>query len=431
MLTGETIEELLSLKGAQEASPEPVFFDLTRREDQEKLQTLFDRESVVIRDPLEEQLLELTITRNPSLLPLDAAFAEEFDKLKQEIVGVAPTAQVGIWVYLPWRRVLTHLLDEELYLELRTAYNREIITVQEQARFRAGSVGIAGLSTGNTIATGVVLQGGCQRMRLADSDILELANMNRIRAGIDAIGELKTTITAKQIYELDPFAKLELFSDGLTEDNLASFLAGPPKLDVLVDTIDNIRAKALIRLEAKKQRVPVISIINNGNDILLDVERFDSDSNLAPFNGGLGKIDQAFFQKHDKMSPQSQVRLAAHLISGRVHEEEQNVLQAKMEPKEQAALLAHLMGASNVAPRLQHSLLLAGKTIFSWPQVSNAVLASGGIAAFAVRRILLGEKLESGRYRVSIEGIFDSAYDSKDARTKRLEELQAFLEKIA
>lgn len=425
-----TIEDFLKLESAAEATPHPLFFNLNNPEDQRKVQELFERESVVIRDPLEEQLLELTITRNPNLLPLDAAFAEAFEKIKDEIIGTTPTAQVGIWVYLPWRRVLTHLFDENIYFELRTAYNREIITSDEQQKFRDGNLGIAGLSTGNMIALAVVLQGGCRHMRLADSDILELANMNRIRAGIDAIGELKTTITAKQIYELDPFANLELFSDGLSPDNIDHFLTHDRKLQVLVDTVDNIRAKALFRLAAKQHQIPVIAVINNGNDILLDVERYDLDPDLTPFNGGLGPINDSFLEKHDQMSPQAQVRLAARLISGRAKPEENDILQPKMKPVEQARLIAHLMGPPNIAPRLQESLLEAGKSVFSWPQVSNAVLASSGIATFAIRRIILGDKLDSGRYRVSIEGIFDATYDSQSAKEDRLATLQEFLKKI-
>lgn len=431
MSSEDTIEALLGLKSAAEALPQPVFFNLRDQQDQQHLQQLFDRESVVIRDPLEEQLLELTIARNPSLLPLDAAFAEAFEAIKKELLGTQPTAHIGVWVYLPWRRVLTHLLDQELYLELQTAYNREIITTEEQVRFRAGHLGIAGLSTGNNVALAVILQRGCQHMRLADSDILELASMNRIRAGIDAIGELKTTITAKQIYELDPFAELELFPDGLTDDNMTRFMVGPPKLNVLVDTVDSVRAKALIRFAAKEHRIPVISTINNGNDVLLDVERYDTDPTLTPFNGGLGQIDENFLAEHDKMTPQAQVRLAAQLMSGRAKRPEQNILQEKMRPDEQARLLIRLIGPPNIAPRLQRSLLVAGKQIFSWPQVSNAVLVSCGVAALAVRRILLEEKLDSGRYPVSVEGIFDAAYDSQSARTQRLQETQDFLQSVA
>lgn len=425
------IEQILAEESAKEAAPFPVFFDLKQSEAQQQLQELFERESVVVRDPLEEQLLELTITRHPSLLPLEDEFSKAYEKVKQEIIGTKQTAEVGIWVYLPWRRVLTHILNEEEFFELRTSYNRHIITTEEQKIFRDSTIGIAGLSTGNNVALALVLQGGARHMRLADADILELANMNRIRAGIDAIGEAKTTITAKQVYELDPFADLALFGEGLTKENISDFIAGPPKLNVIIDTVDSIPAKALLRFEAKKQGIPLISIINNGNDILLDVERYDEDPNLTPFNGGFGEITESFADTYSKMSPQAQVRLSSQLISGRVKEGGVNIAEEKMSPVEQAQLLALLMGPPNIALRLQESLLEAGKTIYSWPQVANAVLASGGIAAYAARRIILGQTLRSGRYNVSIEGILDPEYNTMVQSKERLEKMQAFLRKFS
>src|SRR6185436_13942414 len=118
-------------------------------------------------------------------------------------------------------------------------------------KFYNAKVGIGGLSIGSSVAIALVLQGGAKNIRIADFDVLALSNTNRIRAGVQSLGLPKTEITARQIYEINPYAKVETFNDGLNEKNIKNFVKG---LAVLVDEMDNLSIKFLLRIEAKKHK---------------------------------------------------------------------------------------------------------------------------------------------------------------------------------
>ena len=60
-------------------------------------------------------------------------------------------------------------------------------------------------------------------MKLADNDILSLSNLNRFRAGLPDLGVNKAVLTARQIYEINPFAKLEVFDKGISPENIENF----------------------------------------------------------------------------------------------------------------------------------------------------------------------------------------------------------------
>src|SRR5262249_26193708 len=149
----------------------------------------------------------------------------------------------GRWVYYPWSGRLVHALPPREFWELRVDRNRHKITVEEQRRLRRLTVGIVGLSVGNAVAVTLAQESTCGHLKLADFDQLDLSNMNRLRARIDEVGLPKTVLAARQIYELDPYASVDLYSAGLTGDNLPEFLAGDPPLDVVIDECDSIQMK--------------------------------------------------------------------------------------------------------------------------------------------------------------------------------------------
>ena len=66
--------------------------------------------------------------------------------------------------------------------------------------------------------------GGAKNWKLADFDLLSGSNINRIRTVFKNIDIRKTEIAAREIYEVDPYSTIELFSNGVTEDNLEDFL---------------------------------------------------------------------------------------------------------------------------------------------------------------------------------------------------------------
>ncbi|MGH9389951.1 MAG: Rv1355c family protein, partial [Vicinamibacteria bacterium] len=62
-----------------------------------------------------------------------------------------------------------------------------------------------------------------------------------------------------------------------------------------------------------------------------------------------------------------------------------------------------ILGSERISTRLRASLLEIDQTIPAWPQLASAVALGGGLAAEAVRRILLGQEAPSGRYYFDLE----------------------------
>lgn len=326
-----------------------------------------DRTTTVI-DTIKDDLGELFCVRNPAI-----AHSPDRDRaIKQSLATSEPKKgwnAYGSWAWYSWSRTLVHVLPANEHHELRTARNRNLITKNEQEKFRKAVIGIAGLSVGNSCALTIVLQGGGDHMRLADSDRLSLSNLNRIRAGVPMLGLPKTEVASRQIYEMNPYAKLKLFPDGLTMKNIKNFFLGPPKLGILVEEMDSLAMKIEARKWARKLHIPVVMAADDGDGVLLDVERFD----LEP---------------------------KRPLLHGRIPE----TLPKNMTRQEMGMFIGkHFIGEENIPERMKASLTEIGKTLYTWPQLGGAATLAGVVVASCVRHILTGEKLPSGRLVLSLD----------------------------
>lgn len=385
----------------QEPRPQPKIFRLSKRSEQIKLRKLLkEYPHTHIIDTYDNQLREWFVLQKP-WLHLDheardkefAAFSVEHHKKKQEW-------QAGVWVYLSWRHTLLHLLEQEMYQEVRTSRNRNLITPDEQKKYYNSVIGIAGQSVGNSCTLSIVLGGGGGHVRLADPDTLELTNLNRIRGSITDLTSPKVHMTARQVYELDPYTKLELFTEGLTEKNIKRFFDGPPQLDIVIDEIDNLGMKIRLREEAKKRRIPVVSAADNGDSGVLDIERHDLYEDIPPFHGrGGDDIAQRVLGKELPLP-----------VIGKIIGEE-------------------LIGFDIVEERMQNSLLEIGKTIPTWPQLGTAATLNGVLVAVAVRKILTDQPLTDDRAVASVPGLLDPAHNKPEEIARRAQATEQFAHK--
>ena len=204
----------------------PQIFNLRLEQDRKKVEQLFIDDKVKkIVDDYPEQLREYFSTQNPTLV-FQQDFEVKFTNYLQAMQQKSPLEEQGNWVYYPWLFTLVHILEEQEFFTVRTARNRNLITTEEQNIFYNAKIGIAGLSVGNSVALAIALQGGAKHLKLADFDRLALSNTNRIRVGIESLGQLKCEITAKQIYTINPYAQVEIFTSGLTPENIGNFFSG-------------------------------------------------------------------------------------------------------------------------------------------------------------------------------------------------------------
>lgn len=87
----------------------------------------------------------------------------------------------------------------------------------------------------------------------------------------------------------------------------------------------------------------------------------------------------------------------------------------KILPQNMPGLATKIAGPGFVAPRMLTSLLEVGKTLYSWPQLGDAATLSGVVIAYLVKRMALGEKVQSGKQEVNLDSIFDPDYNTPQA----------------
>jgi molybdopterin/thiamine biosynthesis adenylyltransferase len=283
--------------------------------------------------------------------------------------NTADTEKNGSWIYYPWRNALVHCLSREQFIRVRTVRNLHKISIEEQGTLSHARVGVVGLSVGQSVSVTLAMERICGSLRIADFDTLELANLNRIRSSIINQGELKTTIVAREIAEIDPYLEVSCYDKGLQADNLDEFLEG---LDLVVDECDSLEMKIMLRKACRAKGIPVV--MDTSDSLMLDVERFDLEPNRPIFHG---LIDEEAVI--DWNNPQQRMQLLSQII----------------EPQK-------------ASPKAQQSLSEIGKTITTWPQLATDVAMGGAFAAKIVRQILLGDSIPSGRFRMDIVQQFQS-----------------------
>jgi hypothetical protein len=381
------LDHQLRARARRIAPSTPVIFDLAKEAQRRKLASLFATRAVAhVIDDYKEQQAELYAVKNPARIFLPG-FAAEFEAHWKQLNPVAH----GRWVYFPWSSTLVHILAETEFQLVRTARNRDLITSAEQKKFYEATIGICGLSVGNSVALAIALQGGGRRIKLADHDSLALTNTNRVRAGVQNLGLRKVEVTARQIYETNPYANVELFPEGITSANIKKFFKG---LDIVIDELDNLAVKYLIREEARRHRIAVVMAADNGDNGVVDIERYDLHPKLKFFHGRMGKVSYEQLLGLDKMG------------IGR--------------------MITKHIGAENVTAGVQRSMPQIGKTIVSWPQLGGAALLNGSAVAYCVRKILNGEPLEKNRALISLDEKLVPSYATSGAKRKRAKAAVSF-----
>ncbi|WP_411273550.1 Rv1355c family protein [Daejeonella sp.] len=355
----------------------PVFFRTNDSSDMSSLEVLLESGEVIfVHDELFGQLRELMKMKSPSFKIKD----EEYDDLISNHLAGKDIDTYGVWVYYPWSRRLVHMLDEEEFIQVRTNRNQYKITREEQDILSTKTIGIIGLSVGQSIALTLAMERGFGELRLTDFDTLELSNLNRIRAGVHNLGAPKVVITAREIAEIDPFLKVTCFLEGLTEENMELFFSENGKLDLLVDECDGLDIKILSRYKARELRIPVL--MDTSDRGMLDVERFDLEPERALLHGTIDKLDPKTIKD--------------------------------LSTEDKIPVMLQMLGIENVSLRAKASMLEVEQTINTWPQLASSVTLGGAVGTDVCRRILLDQFHDSGRYYIDLDELIANKKLPKD-----------------
>ena len=307
----------------------------------------------------------------------DASYKQHsaLQSMKDEIDELLPPVtnelqeESSRWIVYPWRNVAVELLGPKSFKRLRCDRNRNKITDDEQEHLATLSVGVVGLSTGHVIAHTMVMEGVCGHLKLADFDVLEVSNLNRIPASLLDIGINKGVATARRIAELDPYMKVDVFSDGLQQSNIDSFMQG---LDIVIEECDSLDVKVLVREAAIKYKTPVLMATSDGG--LMDVERYDLDHDLKPFHG----LTEVRASELKDLSRRDKSGYALAILDG-----------------------------EKISARLAASMVEIDHTVTTWAQLASDVTQGAAMVTTAVRRIGTGKSTPSSRTRLDMEVLFE------------------------
>jgi hypothetical protein len=161
--------------------------------------------------------------------------------------------------------------------------------------------------------------------------------------------------------------------------------------------------KYLIREQAQKRKLAVVMAADNGDNAVVDIDRYDLDPNLPFFHGRMGTTGPGGEISYDMLT--------------------------KLDKFGIGKMITKHVGAENVTQRMQESLMEMGKTIVSWPQLGGAAMINGAAVAYCVRKILNDQPLESNRALIFLDEKLIPDYNSP-AEQKRRADIAAGFRKI-
>jgi hypothetical protein len=286
------------------------------------------------------------------------------------------------------------------FFEVTTGRNRNLINPDEQHMLRNTVVAFFGLSVGSHGALTWMMESRADVIKIVDPDIISLSNLNRLRLGIVSVGNYKVDEIAKALTEINPFASVISYKES-THGKITEVISKGPEVNVIVDEIDNFQDKILLRVLAREKKIPLISAADVGDNIIIDIERYDVDKNLQPFLGRIKNVEKIDF--------------------------------SSLSEKEKMKLIIQLVGFEKNSERMIDSLFAIGASIPTWPQLGATATISGGVITTLIKKIVLGEQIKSGRYYISLDDIFVSNFNSfrlSRTRNKKISHIKKMLENL-
>lgn len=288
-------------------------------------------------------------------------------------------------------------LPEESFFGLSTSRNRHLITYEQQKILQKTVVAFFGLSVGSHAAVTWMIESRADAVKIVDPDVVSPTNLNRLRAGWDDVGIEKVYIVAKELKKVNPFTEV-ISHISKDEDSMRKLFDQSPKINVVVDAIDDMKGKILLRKFAKERKLPLISAADVGDNITLDIERYDENPQPEMFLGRIKNMDKIDF--------------------------------SKLSDLERRRLIIKLVGFEKNSEEMLDSLLGIGDTIGTWPQLGATAAIAGGIVATTIKKIVLGEKVKSGRYYICLDDILVAGFNSSGRKNSRKEQVQKIKKKF-
>lgn len=135
----------------------------------------------------------------------------------------------------------------------------------EQLAMAGKVVAIAGAGgDGHDLARSIVMMAGPKEIRIADPEVFEPENSNRVSwADTSTYGRKKVDVLEEGIRNIRPDTKIVSFDEGVTIDNVEDFVGGA---DIVLDEseLTYLHIGTALSREARKNNIPTLLVMNIG-----------------------------------------------------------------------------------------------------------------------------------------------------------------------
>lgn len=184
---------------------------------------------------------------------------------------------------------------KEAYFNEAFSRNIGLLTEQEQEILKNARVAIPGMGGVGGLHLIAMVRSGVGKFSIADMDLFEPGNVNRqYGATVQAFGRPKAEVMREQALAINPFVEIDVFSQGVTAENIDVFLKN---VDVVIDGLDffNFEIRRLLFNKAREKGIFVVTAAPLGFSAALLV-----------FSPSAGMAFDDYFHIVEDMQPEEQ-----------------------------------------------------------------------------------------------------------------------------
>lgn len=302
------------------------------------------------------------------------------EELAQHSIHVEKEREITELIANPYSKSLPEI--KGIANTLTTSRNRNLITADQQKILQDTIVAFFGLSVGSHAALTWAMESRSDYIKISDPDTISPTNLNRLRFGWDTIGKRKTDVVEHELLRINPYMKV-ISSIKTDKPSVDEFFYSIKPVDLIVDAIDDLEGKLYLRQIARKNKLPLIMATDVGDNVIIDIERYDLEPDLDFFLGRLGDVEKINLKDISRI--------------------------------ERLKLVFSLVGFDENSVEMLQSILDIGSKIPTWPQLGATATIAGGTITTLIKNIALKKNIKSGRYNISLDTIFRTDQDPESS----------------
>ncbi|NNG74750.1 tRNA threonylcarbamoyladenosine dehydratase [Acinetobacter sp. ANC 4277] len=186
---------------------------------------------------------------------------------------------------------MTDLPEDDEY-ERRFAGVEKIYGDEAFRQYEHSHVMVIGIGGVGSWAVEALARTGIGELTIIDMDVVAASNINRqLPAMSSTLGREKIEVMAERCHSINPRIKINLVDDYLTPDNVKELLENKP--DVVLDCIDDVKAKLALILHCRFNKIPLIVSGGAGGKLdplkirVADLSKTEQDPMLAKLRSQL------------------------------------------------------------------------------------------------------------------------------------------------